>query len=340
MNTLTLKITDFYLEIDLGDVNPGICEELRRDFHQFICKDHKEPDEKLFVIQQRLTGKYKADKVHEEILKGILQRPKLKFPFSNNPLKDIEKDIRNLSRYSRNPRYISFFKDLDNPENIMVYPMEKACFYIRQQNSGSALFLRNYFFRRSNAGSIWESIHLTSAMALPLHDSMLMHGVGIRREDKGYLFLGLPDSGKTTVASFSPPDDVISDDGIFLEKEDTEFFLSRAIIDQSSNKGRRYENPPEKTRLRMGFFLEKSDRNSLERILPADACSIILKNHIHYFRYFLPESVSKSFSLITDLCKNIPFYRLHFRKEPFFWTNIKEEMYNIEKQEKNNGFKK
>jgi hypothetical protein len=78
-----------------------------------------------------------------------------------------------------------------------------------------------------------------------------------------------------------------------------------------------------------GFLLEKDSRVYLERLIPSEVSSIILKNHIHYFRHFASDSVKRSFSLISDLCREVAFCRLHFTRDPSFWAVIESEMAGI-----------
>ena len=164
-------------------------------------------------------------------------------------------------------------------------------------------------------------------MALPLVNGIMLHGVGVEKEGIGHLFLGLSGCGKSTVARFSPGAGLISDDGIIVQKDGPDYTLAPAPIDQSSSyRGDRMRNFLKRTRLSLGFLLEKDTRVYLDRVLPSDACSIILKNHIHYFRHFPPESAEKTFSLISGLCRRVPFYRLHFRNDPSFWSSIEEEV--------------
>ena len=80
----------------------------------------------------------------------------------------------------------------------------------------------------------------------------------------------------------------------------------------------------------MGFFLKKSDRVFIERVPPSEAGAVILKNHIHFFRYFPEKILEKAFYLVADLCRQIPFYRLYFRKDATFWIEIEKELSAIE----------
>ena len=120
----------------------------------------------------------------------------------------------------------------------------------------------------SKVGTICEAIYFTASIQMPVVDSCMLHGVGIRRNGAGHLFLGLPGDGKTTLAGLSPPEGMISDDGIIARREGSNYYLDPAPLDQSySFKDDPGTNPAEGGRLAMGFFLRKDERAYLERAL-------------------------------------------------------------------------
>lgn len=330
MNPLRLKISNLLLDVDLSKFRPGVYDELCGTFAPFMAVKGPGPHETLSVMPLGATGKKRVAPGFRALMKKGLETPLHKFPFPPDPEKQVRKSLRCLRSFSRDAGFQRFLEDSENPGEAVIYPLNMGCLLRKEQPAGSALFLRTGYFRKPRIESIREATHITAAMALPLVDCMMLHGVGIRREGRGYLFLGTSGGGKTTLARFSPPGEVISDDGIIVEQEGSGYSLSQAPIDQSfSYRGPRGEYPTGGTALFMGFFLQKDRRVYLEKVLPSDACSIILKNHIHYFRSFPPWSVEKTFHLISGLCRKVPFYRLHFRKEPSFWPVILGEMSRV-----------
>jgi len=79
-------------------------------------------------------------------------------------------------------------------------------------------------------------------------------------------------------------------------------------------------------RIDAGFFLKQDQRVYLEPVSPPEACALILRHHIHYFRYFPRDRVERAFHRVTGLCRQAPFFRLHFKKEPSFWPLVEKEM--------------
>ena len=78
--------------------------------------------------------------------------------------------------------------------------------------------------------------------------------------------------------------------------------------------------------LKLGLFLRKDDLDFLEPVPPEDACALILKHYIHFFRYFPADTARKSFGMAAGLCRSTRFFRLHFRKEPSFIPLLKKEL--------------
>lgn len=318
------------MRILTSDLAPEVVRAVAAAFSPFVRSTGKAPHETLEILTSRGPLMKKAASDLEPLIRESLKVPLGKFPFPADPEKQLGNALQCVRAFYRDPRFRLFFRAGERPEEIVVYPLSGGCLLRCRQSARSALFLETGWFRRPRAASICEAIHVSAAMALPLVEAVMLHGVGIRKGETGHLFLGLPDSGKTTVSRFSLPEEVVSDDGIIVQRDGAGFYLVRATIDQASpSRDDRKISMSERTKISMGFLLEKDSRVYLERLVPSEVSSIILKNHIHYFRYFGSDSVGKTFSLISDLCRQIPFYRLHFTRDPSFWASIESEMAGI-----------
>jgi hypothetical protein len=342
MDQLKVNISDFNLLIDTSSLRPWVGRELSRDFCSFVNPNGDIPDETLDVVSLKGWGMQRNNQEVEEFIRKCLKRPLDKFPFKDEAEKEIEFSFKSIKSFLRDKRFRSFFEDRRNPEEMLIYPLGGGCLLRKGQPARSALFLKTGFFRGSEIASICKTIQISASMGMPIKGSIMLHGTGIQRQGIGYLFLGLSGDGKTTIARLSPPEGVISDDGIIVERDVSGFKLVHAPLDQSiSYLGNSKRYIKDKAGLIMGFFLKKDDNVYLEKVLPSEACCIILKNHIHYFRYFPPKSVENTFSLISDLCRDVPFYMLHFRRDSTFWDVINKEIKKVySSQETDNGFNK
>jgi hypothetical protein len=307
-----------------------VSEGLIDIFAPFLSPNGYTPHETLDIIPIKKQWRVKINKDLEIFIKDALKVPLSKFPFTVDLAKEIDHIFSKIKPFLADARFRDLPGNVKNPGDVIIYPLDRDGLILKSSPINSTLFLKDRYRQMSKIGTICGAVYFMTSIALPIVDSSMLHGVGIRRNGSGHLFLGLPGDGKTTLAGFSPAEDVISDDGIIVRRDRSGYYLDPAPLDQSySFKGGSRTYSTEGRRLAMGFFLERDDKVYLEKINPTDACSIILKNHIHFFRYFPYNYVKRTFSLITDLCRHVPFYRLHFKKDDSFWSVIDREREKI-----------
>jgi hypothetical protein len=307
----------------------GIYRDLVEILSPFVEEKGDMPNETLEMISLKGGKRGKISPSLIAFIKKCLEITLNKFPFPADPQNHIKESLRCLKPFFRDKRFLSFFKNLENPDDVVIYTFKRGCLVRKQIPPRATLFLKTGLFYSLKTEPLLDAIFLTASTGLPLVDSVMLHGVGIKRQGKNFLFLGLSGSGKSTIARLSTPEDVISDDGIIVEKDLSGYCLSPAPLDQSTSYNGNKNMKKTLTSgsvLSSGFLLKRDNEVFLEKILPADASSIILKNHIHYFRYFPRESLERAFYLISDLCRHVPFYMLHFRKDTSFWKLIEDEI--------------
>lgn len=328
MDFLNLKISDLVVEMDLSSLSQKVRREVAEMFSGFLSHDGGVSPQSV-EVRNVSPGRRNSGQDMEGLLLRCLGSPLYKFPFTSDPNKEASHHIKELRPYLRDPQFQAFLKEAEDPEKIMVYPLGNACVIHRADNNRSLLFLKGRGWSKTKASIVHRATYFVAATSLPLQNSLLLHGVGITRNNLGCLFLGASSAGKTTVAELSPEREVISDDGIIVKREGSRYFLSPSPFDQFTGPRRQLRDAPEqqKAKLAMGFFLQKDTVNYLEGLSPADSSSLILKKYIHFFRYVTPEMAKSTFRLVTDLCRKVPFYTLHFRKDPSFWEAVEQELF-------------
>jgi hypothetical protein len=144
----------------------------------------------------------------------------------------------------------------------------------------------------------------------PAFGGVMFHACSLNIGGDGYVFFGGSGSGKTTIASSTNGDSLLSDDGSMCVVRDGRFLFYPTPFTQVSNDIVIRKSVP----LKMILFLVKDKKNFIEGIKPEAALVRILYNHIHFFR-FLPDGEAKStFYKIEKLVKEIPSYELHFTR--------------------------
>jgi hypothetical protein len=324
---MRLKISNLVLDLVLKGLKPELCDELAEMFSPFISNNGHSPNETLDVVPLKVIMGRQARPDLVEFVRQSLKIPLSKFPFTYDIEKETDKTLKRMKRFLGHTEFNALLNGSKCPEDIVFYPLKRSCLIRKRFSAKTTLFVKSRCRKRIKLASIYGATYFTTCTALPMLDGLMMHGVGIKRKGAGCLFLGLSGYGKTTLAELSEPEQVISDDAVILGKKDSSYFMVPTPFGQLSliNQDRR-SSPSVRTRLSIGFFLKKDSSVYLEKVSPVESCSFILKNHIHFFRYFSPEVVEKTFYLVTGLCRQIPFYRLHFRKDPSFWSLIEEEL--------------
>lgn len=332
MSYLNLNVSNLNLSLDLSEVGTDEYGKLFEIFSTFVSNNGNNSHETLKVFRLEKGDITDNASELEHKIKKIAEFPLNKFPFSAHPKRRIQAYLGSVKSYLRDSRFVSFFDDLTNLEDAIIFPLKDACLVRRLNPLGSAIFLK----RGSSIGnteSIREAVYLLLSMALPSVNSVMLHGVGIKRYGMGYLFLGNSGAGKSTIAQCSSLEDIVSDDGIIVEKKEIEYHLRPSPINQSSNLiSNLKENELYDIKLSKGFFIIKDTTDYIEEVSPPEACSIILKNHMHYFRYFPLDSVIRSVSILSNLCRQIPFFMLHFRKDSTIWSIIDGDGLKMQEQ--------
>lgn len=334
MNRLSLNISNLVLDVNLSALGSGsesrLGRKLSETFSGFINHNGHSPREILDVLPLRMLRKKGTRSDLESLILKSMKVPLSKFPFTTDLKKETDYLKKKLRPLCKDSGVQAFLNRSKNPEDIVFYLLNNGCLIRNRYSNNAALFLKSMSGSGVKAASVYGAIYFIASMALPLLNTLLLHGVGISRQGRGLLFLGLSGSGKTTLARFSPMEEIISDDGVILEEEGIKYYIQTSPFDQLSFlKQKLNAFSAGRIPLAMGLFLEKDSRVYLEKVSPSEACSRILTNHIHYYRYFFPETVEKIFYLVTSICRQIPFYRLHFKKDPSFWPIIEKELSEI-----------
>jgi hypothetical protein len=230
-----------------------------------------------------------------------------RFPFD----KKLVREINNTSK-----KWGAIISKI-NRESI-VYPQDDSLFLFDPGNREAFLFLNESIDDGLIFFNILEGLKILLSSSAPDFNGIFLHACGIVKDEGGYIFLGFPNSGKTTIAEFSQKEAlVLSDDGIILRKCGNRYKIFGTPYTEIISDDLSMGYP-----LKKMFFIHKYGNTYTEPLSPAKASALILLHYIPYFRFFPLKSARKVFNLITRICRETPAYTLYFNKTKEFFGVI------------------
>jgi len=161
-------------------------------------------------------------------------------------------------------------------------------------------------------------------LSAPDHGALMLHAASLVVDGGGYLFAGSSGAGKTTVSGSVPRRTVLSDDGSWCGHTDAGFSLFPTPFSQI-DPGPDFEGPAP---LRRILFLQQGPEDKTIALSPGRAMTMLLLNHIHFFRFMGQRAAKKAFDLTGDICERHPISTLVFTRDfdptSFFGETIDE----------------
>jgi hypothetical protein len=147
----------------------------------------------------------------------------------------------------------------------------------------------------------------------------LLHGSGIVRGDRAYVFFGPSGSGKTTVTDLSPGDTVLSDDLTLVVRHRDRYEAAGIPF------GMAHHRVPE---TRASFTIASLNRLvqspdvKRERLAGARALAEVAGS----LPFVMQEQnqASRAMDVVANALEQIPVYRLEFRRDDGFWKVVEE----------------
>lgn len=147
---------------------------------------------------------------------------------------------------------------------------------------------------------------------LASHCGMLVHACGVVKDGKGYLFVGAPDSGKTTVAKASKGLRVLSDDCICLRKVNSNFYIfGTPWAPYSSN---------DSGVLRRIFFLRKGKTLEFRRLTaPKLMQGLFWHGRFTHLNFSFTDGILNT---VSEIATSTPSYEMYFSLNDNIWEGI------------------
>jgi len=176
-----------------------------------------------------------------------------------------------------------------------------------------------HIYKGKNYVQAFKEGNLTSLLCLPTDQilfarlladrgGIILHGSGLIFKEKGYLFVGHSDAGKTTLVKiFHHHARILNDDRMIVRKEDGRFYLYGTPW-----HGELSLVAPDRISLKAIFFLNQAEENKVEKTEGLDAFKRL------YGCTIKPLVTEKWAKNTLDVCqalsREVPCYHLYFDK--------------------------
>ena len=171
--------------------------------------------------------------------------------------------------------------------------------------------------------NLYRLLWVYIAQVLGEKGACFLHAAALVQDKKAYLFLGNSGSGKSTIARLCSDGLLYSDDGPVFLKQKGVYRVYPSPYRQV-NFGHVIDRKIVQTGAEPAglYFIHKHRRIFLEKMLPKEALSIIIKQHIHFFVHLSPRAKALLFDLFSEVCDTVSAYNLFFYKSGNVWKTV------------------
>lgn len=169
----------------------------------------------------------------------------------------------------------------------------------------------------ANPYSIDAVLRIVHTLMLAPQGGFLLHASSAVRNGRAFLFSGVSEAGKTTMARLAPPDvTLLTDEVSYIRKMDGHYrAFGTPFAGELGEPGKNISAP-----IAALYLLKKAPENRIEEIDPAEATSRLLRNILFFAHQ--PESVRQVFQAACAFVGKVPVYQLSFFPDQRVWELI------------------
>ena len=177
---------------------------------------------------------------------------------------------------------------------------------------------RGQVFQTANPYSIDTVLRIVHTLMLAPEGGFLLHASSAVRNGKAFLFSGVSDAGKTTMARLAPADaTLLTDEASYVRKVDGRYFAyGTPFAGELGEPGKNISAP-----IAALYFLKKAPENRIEEIDPALAVRRTLRNILFFAHQ--PDMVRQVFESACAFVAAVPVYQLSFFPDQRVWQLIR-----------------
>ena len=145
----------------------------------------------------------------------------------------------------------------------------------------------------------------------------LLHASSAVRNGKAYLFSGLSEAGKTTIARLAPPDvALLTDEASYVRRVDHQYLAyGTPFAGELGEAGKNISAP-----IAAVYLLKKAQENRISPVEPAEATRLLLRNILFFAQD--AELVRLVFEAACAFVAAAPVYELSFFPDERVWELI------------------
>jgi len=172
-----------------------------------------------------------------------------------------------------------------------------------------------------NPYSIDSVLRIVHSLVLARNNGFLLHASSGVRNGRAYMFSGLSEAGKTTMASLAPPDvDLLTDEASYVRKVDGAYLAyGTPFAGEFGRQGKNIAAP-----IAAVYLLEKAAENRIDPVPPADAIRRLMRN-VLFFAHD-PALVQLVFENVCAFVAEVPILQLSFFPDQRVWELIGNEI--------------
>ena len=176
---------------------------------------------------------------------------------------------------------------------------------------------RGEVYQGANPYAIDSVLRIVHTLMLAPEGGFLLHASSAIRNGKAFLFSGVSEAGKTTMARLAPPDvTLLTDEASYVRKVKKQYFAyGTPFAGELGEPGENVSAPIEAL-----YLLKKARANRIEELHPAFALTSLLRN-ILFFAHE-PEKVRQVFKAACAFVARVPVYELYFFPDQRVWDLI------------------
>jgi hypothetical protein len=169
----------------------------------------------------------------------------------------------------------------------------------------------------ANPYSIDSVLRIVHTLMLAPEGGFLVHASSAVRNGKAYLFSGVSEAGKTTIARLAPSDvALLTDEASYVRKQNGRYLAyGTPFAGELGAPGKNISAPIEAL-----YLLEKGGENRIEEIAPAMAVRRLLRNILFFAHQ--PELVGQVFESVCSFVAAVPVFQLTFFPDERVWELI------------------